>query len=141
MKRADSLSKRLAQDIEVQKGLMTNIEDIPELTMNFQPNYHQTQLETQHLSLQIQDKSLFADLNLIVKNQGVISLEGKNGAGKSTFLKLLLNKANDVFYQGKYLLPKDLRISYLPQDFSQYTGTLKVFAKNKEFPMKNFSIS
>lgn len=137
MKRADTLSKRLNKDIAAQKGLMTNIEDIPELTMNFQPNYHQTLLETQHLSLRIQDKTLFADLNLIVKKQGIVALEGKNGAGKSTFLKLLLHKVNDVCYQGKYLLTKDLQISYLPQDFSQYTGTLKAFAEKQGISYEN----
>lgn len=93
MKRSTNLSNRINKDIEAKKGLMTNIEDVPDLTINFQPNYHQTLLETQHLSLRVQDKQLFEDLNMIVENKGVISLEGKNGTGKSTFLKLLLGKA------------------------------------------------
>ena len=62
---------------------------------------------------------------MIVENKGVISLEGKNGTGKSTFLKLLLGKANDVSYQGQFALTNGLKISYLPQDFTEYTGTLK----------------
>jgi lincosamide and streptogramin A transport system ATP-binding/permease protein len=77
---------------------------------------------------------------MIVENKGVISLEGKNGTGKSTFLKLLLGKANDVSYQGQFALTNGLKISYLPQDFTEYTGTLKEFAENKRFHMKSCSI-
>ena len=132
MKKSTNLSNRINKDIEAKKGLMTNIEDVPDLTINFQPNYHQTLLETQHLSLRVQDKQLFEDLNMIVENKGVISLEGKNGTGKSTFLKLLLGKANDVSYQGQFALTNGLKISYLPQDFTEYTGTLKEFAEKQK---------
>lgn len=128
MRRAKNIEHRLQKNIADKKGLMTNIEEVPELTMNFQPNYHQTLLETQHLSLKIAGKDLFKNLNLVIKNHGVVSLEGKNGSGKSTFIKLLLGKQNEVGYQGKFVLTNGLTISYLPQDFTQYTGSLKDFA-------------
>lgn len=132
MKKAINTQRRMDKRIEEKKGLMVNIEDVPYLTMNFQSNYHHTLLETQHLSLRVQDKQLFEDLNMIVENKGVISLEGKNGTGKSTFLKLLLGKANDVSYQGQFALTNGLKISYLPQDFTEYTGTLKEFAEKQK---------
>ena len=132
MKKAINTQHRMDKRIEEKKGLMVNIEDVPDLTMNFQPNYHQTLLETQHLSLKVQDKQLFEDLNMIVKNKGIVSLEGKNGSGKSTFLKLLLSKTNEVSYQGKFVLINGLKISYLPQDFTEYTGTLKEFAEKQK---------
>lgn len=132
MRRAKSVERRLNKNIEAKKGLMTNIEDVPDLTMNFHSNYHQTLLETQHLSLKIQDKKLFEDLNMIVRNQGIVSLEGKNSTGKSTFLKFLLNEINDVSYQGKSNLIGGLQISYLPQNFIEYTGTLKEFAEKQK---------
>lgn len=131
MKRSKNAERRMDKAIENKQGLMTNIEDVPALTMNFHPNYHQTLLETQHLNLQIQNKALFNDLNMIIKNKGVVSLEGKNGSGKSTFLKFLLNKTADVQYQGKYELANGLTISYLPQDFTEYTGNLKDFAQKQ----------
>ncbi len=132
MKRSKSLSKRMDKNIEAKEGLMTNIEDTPDLTMNFQPNYHHTLLETQQLSLKIEGKPLFKDLNMIIKNQGIVSLEGKNGTGKSTFLKLVLDQTIDVSYQGKLILTNGLQISYLPQDFTEYTGTLKEFAAKQK---------
>lgn len=129
MKKAINMQHRLDRKIDAKKGLMTNIEEVPELTMNFQPNYHQTLIEAQHLSLKIAGKDLFKNLNLLIKNHSVVSLEGKNGSGKSTFIKLLLGKQNEVGYQGKFVLTNGLTISYLPQDFTQYTGTLKHFAQ------------
>lgn len=132
MRRAKNVERRLNKNIDEKKGLMTNIEETPALTMNFHPNYHQTLLETQHLDLQIADKKLFNDLNLIIKNHGVVALEGRNGSGKSTFLKLLLGKNTDIKYQGKFELANGLSISYLPQDFTEYTGTLKDFAEKQK---------
>lgn len=132
MKRSTNLSNRINKDIEAKRGLMTNIEDIPDLTMNFHKNYHQTLLETKDLDLRIDNKQLFTNLNMIVKNQGIVSVEGKNGTGKSTFLKLLLGKANNVSYQGKFVLTNGLQVSYLPQDFTEYTGTLKNFVEKQK---------
>lgn len=132
MKRSKNVERRMNQAINEKQGLMTNIEDVPDLTMNFHPNYHQTLLETQHLNLEIQGKKLFQDLNLTIKNHGVVSLEGKNGSGKSTFLKLLLGQEKEVSYQGKFELANGLAISYLPQDFTEYTGTLKEFAEKQK---------
>ncbi len=100
MKKSINARNRMDKRIEEKEGLMLNIEDVPSLTMNYCPNYHQVLLETEKLRLSIQDKKLFADLNLVVRNHGVVSLEGKNGAGKSTLLKLLLGKARETKYQG-----------------------------------------
>lgn len=62
----------------------------------------------------------------------MVSLEGKNGAGKSTLLKLLLGEAREAKYQGKYSLTSGLTISYLPQNFTIYKGSLKDFAQEQD---------
>lgn len=131
MKRSKNIERRMDKDIQDRKGLMTNVESVPELEMNFQPNYHSTLLETRHLDLKVKDKKLFKDLNLIIRNRGIVSLEGKNGAGKSTFLKSILNKSTDVTYQGILNLTNGLRASYLPQDFVEYSGTLAEFSQKE----------
>ncbi len=131
MKRSKNIERRMDKDIQDRKGLMTNVESVPELEMNFQPNYHSTLLETRHLDLKVKDKKLFKDLNLIIRNRGIVSLEGKNGAGKSTFLKSILNKSTEVTYQGILNLTNGLRVSYLPQDFVEYSGTLAEFSQKE----------
>lgn len=131
MKRSKNIERRMNKDIQDRKGLIRNVESVPELEMNFQPNYHSTLLETRHLDLKVQDKKLFKDLNLIVKKRGIVSLEGKNGSGKSTFLKSVLNKNIDVTYQGILSLTNGLKISYLPQNFVEYSGTLAEFVQKE----------
>lgn len=113
MKKSINARNRMDKRIEEKEGLMVNIEDVPSLMMNYCPNYHQVLIEIKDLNVSIQDKELFTDLNLVVRNHGVVSLEGKNGTGKSTLLKLLLGKAREVSYRGNYRLANGLAISYL----------------------------
>ncbi len=136
MKKSITRRNRMDKKIEEKEGLMVNIEDIPKLTMNFQANYHSTLLETRGLGLKVGDKHLFSNLNLIVKNHGIVALEGKNGSGKSTFLKFLLNKVS-ANSNGRCVLANGLRISYLPQDFTIYQGSLKNFALHQKLSYKD----
>lgn len=137
MKRSKNLERRMDKSIQDKKGLMTNIESIPELEMNFHPNYHGTLLEAQHLDLTVQNKKLFADLNLAIKNHGIVALEGKNGSGKSTFLKNILKPDKNVISQGKLDIVKGLKISYLSQNFIEYSGTLSQFAEKEKISYEN----
>ena len=57
---------------------------------------------------------LFEDTDLRIKPQDKIALIGKNGAGKSTFLKILLNPALADKWEIEIL--KDLKIWFLSQD-------------------------
>lgn len=153
MKRSKTMENRLTTKIDEKKGLLTNIEESKSLTMNFTSNYHQTLLEIQHLNLGVNDKNLFHNFNLTLKNHGIVALKGKNGSGKSSLLQFIQNQDN-FLYSGKITLVNNLKISYLPQDFSKYTGTLLNFAevnkisytnllnnlKKMGFPRNDFSI-
>lgn len=130
MKKSLSARNRMNKRIEAKKGLMTNIEKISTLTMNLQPNYHQNLLEIKDLSLSFKDgKKLFHNLNLNIKNSGIVAIKAKNGSGKTSLIRFLLKQLKDFQYSGKCDLIKGLKISYLPQGFVEYTGTLKDFAK------------
>ncbi len=133
MRRAKNIEHRLSKNIDEKKNLMVNIEDVPELSMNFSSDYHDTLLEAKHFGLEFNDgKKLFKDLNLIVKKHGVIALEGKNGTGKTTFLKYILGKKENLKATGDCILTNGLKVSYLPQDFTEYTGTIKEFAEKQK---------
>lgn len=55
-----------------------------------------------------------------------IALEGKNGCGKSSILKLLCGQS--IKHLGKIEIGSNLTISYVPQDTSLLQGTLSDFA-------------
>ena len=72
-------------------------------------------LNLQHVSFSYADNLILSDINWQLNNQDRIGLLGKNGAGKSTFIKLLAGRL--VPQQGEIFINKNLRIGY----FAQYT--------------------
>ena len=131
MKRSKNVERRMEKDIEAKQGLLTNIEEVNDLRMNFSPNYHQQVLKVQNLNIRIREKQLFKDLSFKVNKHEIVVLKGKNGSGKSTLLKFILGKEKeqDLNINGKIEMTNNLKISYLSQDFIQYQGSLKDFAK------------
>ena len=75
-------------------------------------------LTVSNISLRYGDKKLFEDVNLKFTPGNCYGVIGANGAGKSTFLKIL---AGDIDAQSGHIsIPKDLRMSVLKQDHYQY---------------------
>ena len=66
------------------------------------------------LSLFFGGQELYSKVNLSITKQDKIGLTGKNGAGKSTFLKLVLGEYNPD--EGSISVAKGTRICYLPQE-------------------------
>lgn len=63
---------------------------------------------------------LFDNVSFLVNPKDRIGLAGKNGAGKSTMLKLLSGQQNPT--KGEISKPNDFRIGYLPQDMIHQHG-------------------
>lgn len=95
-----------------------------------------------NLSLIFPDKKLFEDVDLIFTPGNCYGIIGANGAGKSTFLKILSGEKEPT--KGSVPYPKDVRLSKLNQDhyaFEEYQvldtvlmGNAKLYeiAKEKE---------
>ena len=67
------------------------------------------------------DRSLFAELDVVVAPGDVVGLVGANGAGKSTLLRLLAGL--DVPEEGRVSLsPPDATVGYLPQEPDRRAG-------------------
>ncbi|MBP1616601.1 MAG: yheS 4 [Bacteroidetes bacterium] len=70
-------------------------------------------LIVESLKVEMSGKTLFDNINYIINDKDRIALVGKNGAGKSTMLKILagINKS----YKGTVSMPDGTTIGYLPQ--------------------------
>lgn len=64
--------------------------------------------------------SLFDNVSFLVNPKDRIGLAGKNGAGKSTMLKLIAGEQSPT--KGEISKPKDFKIGYLPQDMIHQHG-------------------
>lgn len=83
------------------------------------------------LTVEFSGRTLFSDISFVINENDKIALMGKNGAGKSTMMKIIagVQKPN----KGHIRCPKDAVIAYLPQHLlaedhcSVFEETLKAF--------------
>ncbi len=66
-----------------------------------------------NLSVEFSAKSLFDNINYVINKKDKIALVGKNGAGKSTMLKIIAGLQKPT--SGTVAVPQDTTIGYLPQ--------------------------
>ncbi len=67
----------------------------------------------QNLSVEFSAKTLFDNINYVINRRDKIALVGKNGAGKSTMLKIIAGLQKPT--GGQVAAPQDITIGYLPQ--------------------------
>lgn len=85
-------------------------------------------------------KPLFQDVSFVINDRDRIALVGKNGAGKSTMLKILCGLQKPM--GGNVAVPNDTTIGYLPQvmKLQDYTTvkeeTRKAFADNTKMKQR-----
>src|SRR5688572_4497971 len=65
------------------------------------------------LAVEFSGETLFSDVNFVVNENDKIALMGKNGAGKSTMMKIIAGEQKPT--RGNVRAPKDAVIAYLPQ--------------------------
>ena len=70
-------------------------------------------ISIQNLSVEFSAKSLFDNINYVINKKDRIALVGKNGAGKSTMLKIIAGLQKPT--SGCVAVPSDVTIGYLPQ--------------------------
>ena len=71
-------------------------------------------LQIENLTKSVGDRLLFADVSLGVNEGDKIGIIAKNGAGKSTFLRILAGKED--YDSGKITLRSGVRMAFLEQD-------------------------
>lgn len=64
--------------------------------------------------------TLFDNISFLINPKDRIGLAGRNGAGKSTMLKLLAGLQNPS--KGEIAIPRECKIGYLPQDMTHQHG-------------------
>ena len=103
---------------------------------NFAPNRRLRRKEIQMISVEglkveFGVKPLFSDVSFVINERDRIALVGKNGAGKSTMLKILcgMQKPTD----GVVAVPNDTTIGYLPQVMKLQDDTTVIDETRKAF--------
>ena len=70
-------------------------------------------ISVEHLKVEFSARALFSDVSFVVNKRDRIALVGKNGAGKSTMLKILAGLQQPT--DGHVAVQRDVSVGYLPQ--------------------------
>ncbi len=97
-------------------------------------------ISVNRLSVQFGGSDLFDDVSFLVNSRDRIGLTGKNGAGKSTMLKILAREQQPT--EGEVAIQNDCTLGYLPQEMKHNVGktvfdeTETAFIEAKELEKK-----
>ena len=69
-------------------------------------------ISVERLKVEFGVRPLFSDASFVINDRDRIALVGKNGAGKSTMLKILCGMQKPT--EGTVGVPQDTTIGYLP---------------------------
>lgn len=126
MKRSKAAQARQEKALIEKSKLLKNEESVDLLKMN-PLSYHSNTLVSFSDTAIIYDQKQICDPVTFKVEQGErVIIDGKNGSGKSSLLKVLLNYP--IEHTGKVETGSGVIISYVPQDTSDLEGTLTEFA-------------
>ncbi len=130
MKRAKSAQARQNKAIEQKSKLLKNVETSEQLKLSPLQYRAQVLASFSYVSIYYGKKFVCGPVNFTIERGERIAIDGKNGSGKSSLLKLLMREK--IYYTGQLKLASNLLISYVPQDTSNLVGSLKNLCRQCE---------
>ena len=127
MARSKAIEKRQNAAIEEKSKLLKNIERSDTLKI-FQTPFHTKRLASLvDVSVCYGETPVCHGVTFDIQQGDRIVLQGANGSGKSSIIKLLCGE--QIPYTGELRIGTGLTISYVPQDASHLRGRLSDFAR------------
>lgn len=135
MKRSKVIQNRVQDKIQEKTQLLKEVEQVREITIKPLPYSKSTYLVCNKLQIGYETKPLFPSLSFELIQTDRIAIIGKNGSGKSSLLKLVLQQpdAPDVI-QGQIRIGEGLILSYVPQSTENLKGTIEQLAQQSNIP-------
>lgn len=127
MKRSKSIEARRTQAVDQKSKLLKNLETAESLKLSYL-SYHSDRLASfSNVAIRYDGRTVCTPVSFTVLQGDRIVINGRNGSGKSSLLKLLLGEP--IEHTGTVAAGSGLVISYVPQDTSFLNGSLSAFAE------------
>lgn len=136
MQRAKAVEHRRQRAIEQKSALLNDIERCPTLKIGSVPYHNNTLLVLDNVSVTYGNRQVCSGIGFKLNNYDRIALDGANGSGKTSIIKLLLGQ--DISYTGSLQIGKGITISYIPQDASFLSGSLVDYATTQKVDITLF---
>lgn len=130
MKRSKSIEARQQQAIKEKSKLLRNIEVVENLKISSLVYHADTLASFADVSVCYDGNTICKPISFSLKQGDRIAVDGKNGSGKSSLLKLLTGY--DIVHTGEIIKGSGLIISYVSQDTSHLKGSLSDFAEKNQ---------
>jgi lincosamide and streptogramin A transport system ATP-binding/permease protein len=127
MKRSKSIESRQQALIDEKSKLLKNIERSE--TLKISPlRYHTNRLvELSDISIAYGERIVCSDVSFVIEQGDRMALQGKNGCGKSSILKLICGE--EIVHTGILRKNGRLKISYVSQNTADLSGNLTDYAQ------------
>lgn len=132
--RRKNLERRQESAIEEKSGLLKNVEEAENLKLFPLRHYKDTLVKLEEVQIRYGTK-LLPPVSLEIRNGDLVVLQGANGCGKSSLIKVLLQRLadkEDIAYTGRIERASGLKVSYISQDTSYLKGTLEEYAGEQD---------
>jgi len=129
MKSSKNLERRQQSSIEEKKDLLKNIETAEDLKLKYLKYSGDCLVRLSGIRIVYDGRQVLENFNLILNNGDRLVLNGGNGSGKSSILKLIMGE--NIPHTGTVHLGSRLIVSYVPQDASFLTGNLRDYAREQ----------
>lgn len=127
MKRSKGIEARQQQAIKQKSALLKNVETAEDLKLCPLSYYTDTLVTFSDVAVRYEGRDICAPITFTVGRGERAALDGRNGSGKSSLLKLLTGEG--IEHSGTVTIGSGLVISYVPQSTSHLKGTLSAYAE------------
>ena len=128
MKRSKTIESRQQDLIHEKSKLLKNLETAESLKLS-PLSYHTSRLlELSDVSIVYGSHAVCSNISFTIEQGDRIALQGKNGSGKSSILKLICGE--NIPYQGVLRKSERLKISYVPQSTAGLNGPLNEYIEH-----------
>ncbi len=127
MKRSKAIEGRRQNALEEKSKLLKNIEASEAIKLIHLPYHKNRLIELEDIAISYEDHMVCRDISFTIEAGDRIALQGRNGSGKSSIIKLICGDA--IAHTGSLNIGSQLIISYISQDTSWLRGSLNDFAE------------